>query len=220
MDSRNTPNSPLRSKPASVSSLLAHMMQAGCRTGTTCHGTRARYNTGKRVRGAWGGGLRAVPATSDLPALLLPVLPAADVICLLRLLLPRRHPPPHTPNPASLIWYRGSLPSTTTPLGARCVATCCRTCHLRSRVSVDCCCCCLSSSYLRLQSSYSCSSSSWNILRTLTVSPCTAGFQWLAVFSSSAGSTSGSNWCRCCATRLTMYSLFQRKSDRSATWKC
>jgi hypothetical protein len=38
-----------------------------------------------------------------------------------------------------------------------------------------------------------------NILRTLHVRPCTAGFQWLAAFSSSAPNTIGSTACRATA---------------------
>mmetsp|Transcript_42573 Transcript_42573/g.92552 ORF Transcript_42573/g.92552 Transcript_42573/m.92552 type:complete len:202 (+) Transcript_42573:89-694(+) len=122
----------------------------------------------------------------------------------------------------SLDWisYRGSVVLTPRLFGARCTASCCSTAHFWSRDSSTLRFCACSSSYLRLTSSYSTSSRSWNIFRTFIVSPCTAGFQWLALFSSSAGSTIGSRTCRCCATRLTTYSLFHRNSARSATWKC
>ncbi len=45
----------------------------------------------------------------------------------------------------------------------------------------------------------------------------TCGFQWWRSLRSSAANTSGSTAVRCCATRLTMYSLFHRNSERSAT---
>mmetsp|Transcript_1042 Transcript_1042/g.3158 ORF Transcript_1042/g.3158 Transcript_1042/m.3158 type:complete len:389 (-) Transcript_1042:3545-4711(-) len=92
-------------------------------------------------------------------------------------------------------------------------------CHSRSRLS---CCAGWSSSSCSKRwrhCSYSTPSISWNILRTLTVSPCTAGFQWLRALRSRAGSTAGTTAARCCATSPTMASLFHRNSDRSATWK-
>ena len=45
----------------------------------------------------------------------------------------------------------------------------------------------------------------------------TWGFQWLRSLRSRAANTSGSTAVRCCATRLTMYSLFHRNRERSAT---
>lgn len=45
----------------------------------------------------------------------------------------------------------------------------------------------------------------------------TWGFQWLRSLSSRDAKTSGSTAERCCATRLTMYSLFHRNRLRSAT---
>ena len=66
-------------------------------------------------------------------------------------------------------------------------------------------------------SSNNSASISKNIFRTLTVSPCTAWFQWLWIFFSNASKIIGNMTLRFWAIKLTICSLFHKKRARSAT---
>lgn len=61
------------------------------------------------------------------------------------------------------------------------------------------------------------SSISMNIFLTLRVRFTTAWFQWLCAFFSNAGSMIGNITCRLCPIKFTMWSLFHKKRDLSAT---
>lgn len=63
------------------------------------------------------------------------------------------------------------------------------------------------------------SSISMNIFLTLRVRFTTAWFQWLCAFLSNEGSMMGNITCRLCPIKFTMWSLFHKKRDLSATWK-
>lgn len=100
-----------------------------------------------------------------------------------------------------------------------CPAAAVNLCHFSSRCFSSSAAWAAFSAYCFWQSSNKSASISRNILRTFTVSPWTAWFQWPLIFFSRASKIMGKITFRFWAIKLTTCSLFHKNKARSATWK-